>query len=75
MSESYPMYIDRRDAPVVDQLEVGEAYGVTYIKGLYKTHTDISQDSTAEQRKNNLVNSPCFEYVRIGVFRFVGFDR
>ncbi len=75
MSESYPMYIDRRDAPVVDQLEKGEQYGVTYIKNLYLTYTDITREDTAVQRKNNLVNSPCFENVGIGVFRFVGFDQ
>ena len=74
MSSSHPMYIDRRDAPVVDQLEEGEEYGVTYIKNLYLTHTDITREDTAVQRKNNLVNTPCFENTGIGVFRFVGWE-
>lgn len=75
MSQSYPMYIDRRDAAVVDQLEEGEVYDVTHITSLYRRYTDITRDKTAKQRKKNLVNSPCFEYVRIGVFQFVGFDQ
>jgi len=70
----YPPYIDRRDEEVVKRLEVGEQYGVTLIKDAYKRFTDIRQDRTAKQRKDNLVNSPCFENTGIGVFRFVGFD-
>lgn len=74
MSEDYPMYIDRRDAAVIEQLEVGKVYGVTRIKKLYKHRTDIRQESTAKERKNNLVNSPAFENTGIGWFRYVGVE-
>lgn len=74
MSESYPMYIDRRDAPVVDQLETGETYRTPYIRRLYRTHTDITREDTADQRMRNLVDSPCFEFIRSGSFRFTGWS-
>lgn len=74
MSDDYPMYIDRRDEAVVEQLEVGKVYGVTRIKKLYKQRTDIRQESTAKERKNNLVNSPAFENTGIGWFRYVGVE-
>jgi len=72
MTNEYPMYIDRRDAAVVEQLDVGSEYRVKHIKRLYKIHTDIRQESTAKQRKNNLVKSPAFENVGIGRFIFNG---
>lgn len=71
-ANDYPMYIDRRDAAVVEQLEEGVEYGVGYIERLYKVRTDIRQDSTAKERKNNLVQSPAFTNVGIGRFIYTG---
>jgi len=73
-ASNYPMYIDRRDAAVVEQLTEGAEYGVTHIKRLYKIHTDIRQDSTAKQRKDNLVKSPAFTNTGIGRFIFTGVE-
>ena len=69
-----PLYIDSRDEAVISQLEAGKTYDVTHIKNLYKSHTDICRDSTAEQRKRTLLNTPCFECVFVGRFRYLGVD-
>lgn len=74
MSTSYPLYIDRRDEPVVEQLEPDEVYGVTHITSLYRTRTDITREQTAKDRMKNLVQSPAFEFVRTGRFRYLGVD-
>jgi hypothetical protein len=71
----YPAYIDRRDAQVVSRMAEGETYGVRKIEAAYKRYTDIRNDRTAEQRKNDLVNSPCMEFAGTpGFFTFTGTD-
>lgn len=70
----YPMYIDRRDEEVVKRLDVGKVYSVTTVKKMYKRYTDIRRESTAKERKKALLQTPCFENVGIGQFRFVGVD-
>lgn len=70
----YPTYIDRRDAPVVNQLTSGEVYDVRTLARLYKRHTDIRRDTTAKDRKRALCESPCMENVAIGKFRYTGVD-
>lgn len=70
----YPMYIDRKDAAVIERLNKGEIYGVSAITHRYKLHTDIRRDKTAKERKNALCESPCMECVSVGRFRFVGTD-
>ena len=70
----YPAYIDRRDAEVVSRMTVGETCGAREVEKAYKILTDIRNDSTAEQRKKALFESPCMEYTGTpGVFTFVGF--
>lgn len=74
-ANDYPIYIDRRDAAVVKQLEKNKVYGAAHIERLYKQHTDIRQNSTSKQRKNNLFESPCMKYTGTpGNFEFVGFE-
>lgn len=71
----YPMYIDRRDEEVVKRFEQDSVYRSTTIKRMYKRYTDIRRDKTAEERKNNLFDSPCMEYTGTpGSFIFVGFN-
>jgi len=69
-----PLYIDRRDEAVIEALIPGEVYGVTQIKKLYKLRTDIRNDRTAKDRKNALIETPAFECVGIGKFRYLGVD-
>jgi len=72
---NYPAYIDRRDAEVVSRMEKGTTYPVGKIETAYKRYTDIRNDRTAEQRKNDLADSPCMEFTGTpGYFTFVGFD-
>lgn len=66
------MYLDARDEAVVEQLEEGAVYGVTKITNLYIAYTDITQERTAKERKNALMQTPAFENVAIGRFRYVG---
>lgn len=73
-ANDYPMYIDKRDAAVIEQLEKGDLVRVKTIRRYYKRYTDIRQDKTAKERKNALVDTPAFENVSIGVFRFLGVD-
>jgi len=76
MSENeYPVYIDRRDGEVVSRMDEGDVYGRAQLERAYKTYTDIRNDKTAEQRKNDLADSPCMEFAGTpGYFTFVGFD-
>jgi len=76
MSErSYPAYIDRRDEEIVSRMTIGEVYGSGQLVTAYKRYTDIRKDTTAEERKNNLFDSPCMEFTGTpGYFEFVGFD-
>lgn len=71
MSET-PVYIDRRDEAVIEALKDGEVYDVRQITKLYKLRTDIRNDRTAKERKNALVDTPVFENVGIGRYRYLG---
>jgi len=72
--EDYPAYIDRRDAEIVGRMSKGDIYSDRQLTKAYKRYTDIRRNPTANQRKNDLFDSPCMEYVSIGRYRFVGFD-
>lgn len=72
MNSDTPAYIDRRDEKVVEALIPGEVYSVRQITKLYKLRTDIRRDNTAKERKNTLVQTPAFENVAIGKFRYLG---
>lgn len=72
MPDETPAYIDRRDKAVIEALIPGEVYSVTQITKLYKLRTDIRNDRTAKDRKNTLIDTPAFENVDIGVFRYLG---
>jgi hypothetical protein len=72
MNGETPPYIDRRDEAVIEALIPGEVYSVRQITKLYKQRTDIRNDNTAKNRKSTLVNTPAFENVDIGRFRYLG---